>query len=38
MNVFGSLVISFGGCNDIKEVCYNDILVLQTMREEEIIK
>ncbi|CDW87459.1 kelch motif family [Stylonychia lemnae] len=35
---FGSLVLSIGGCDSIKEQCNNDILVMQTLKESDLEK
>jgi len=35
---FGSLIMSIGGCNTIKEECNDEILVMQTIKEKDLEK
>ncbi len=32
LSAFGTLLISFGGCNTIKDACTNQVSVLQTLK------
>lgn len=35
---FGSTIIQIGGCDNVKEICYNDVKVMNTLKESELQK